>query len=237
MMQCSRPRSVQYRAAVAPLTENDHCERSPGVSPSRAAAIVSPANVIVWHNGSARAEAAGADFRTTFHAQLQRGRRCEVTLAAPSAPGPENGNPGRRMRERPRACRCARTQTGGSGGNTLFRMVRTIPMLNKCRPKTGDDQAAPLAVFYVVETSGQVMGERHHRVCSHLFETTLQAHAELARLELANASGAFSIWKGTTYIEPAEWLYDVIMADGTVIPARRGSYCPVCIPSPSPPPL
>src|SRR6185437_7123805 len=63
----------------------------PTVSPSRAAAIVSLENIIVSHSGSAWAEAAGADFRTTFHVQLQRGRCCEVTLAAPSAPGPETG--------------------------------------------------------------------------------------------------------------------------------------------------
>jgi hypothetical protein len=115
-------------------------------------------------------------------------------------------------------------------------MAHTIATSNKRRPNAADDQAVPLAVFYVVETTGQVIGERHHRVCSHLFETSFQAHTELARLELANASGAFSIWKGTTYIEPAEWLDDVMMADGTVIPARRGHYCPVCSLSPSPPP-
>jgi hypothetical protein len=99
-------------------------------------------------------------------------------------------------------------------------------MSSERRPKTEDDQAAPLAVFYVVETTGQVLGERHHRVCSHLFETSLQARTELARLELAIAGGAFSIWKGTTHIEPAEWLYDVIMAGGRVIPARRGHLLP-----------
>lgn len=109
-----------------------------------------------------------------------------------------------------------------AGREHAFCVVWTIPMSNERRPKTGDDQAAPLAVFYVVETTGQVIGARHHRVCSHLFEASFQAQTELARLELANASGAFSIWKGTTYIEPAEWLYDLIMADGTVIPARRG---------------
>lgn len=94
-------------------------------------------------------------------------------------------------------------------------------MSSERRPNPEDSQAAPLAVFYVVETAGQVSGERHHRMCSHLFETRFQAHRELTRLELANGSGTFSIWKGTTYIEPAEWLYDVIMADSTVIPARR----------------
>jgi len=122
------------------------------------------------------------------------------------------------------------------GPEHTFRMAHTIATSNKRRPKAADDQAAPLAVFYVVETTGQVIGERHHRVCSHLFETSFQAHTELARLELANAGGAFSIWKGTTYIEPAEWLDDVIMADDTVIPARGGHYCPVCSLSPSPPP-
>jgi hypothetical protein len=106
-------------------------------------------------------------------------------------------------------------------------MARTIATSNKGRPKTGNEQAAPLAVFYVIETTGRVIGERHHRVCSHMFETRFQAHTELARLELANASGAFSIWKSTTYVEPAEWLYDVIMADGTVIPAGRGHLPPV----------
>jgi len=153
--------------------------------------------------------------------QLQRGSCCEVTLAAPSAPRPETGI---------LATGCVTTPHLSVRENTdrplgrehTFRMVRTIPMSSGCGPMTGDDQAAPPAVFYVVETTGQVIGERHHRVCSHLFETSFQAHTELARLELANASGPFSIWKGTTYIEPAEWLYDVIMADGTVIPARQG---------------
>jgi len=208
----------------------------PTVSPSRAAAIVSLENIIVSHSGSAWAEAAGADFRTTFHVQLQRGSCCEVTLAAPSAPGPEPGILSAGCVTTPHLS--VRENTDRRlGREHTFCMVRTVPMSSECRPKTRDDQAAPLAVFYVVETAGQVIGERHHSVCSHLFETSFQAHTELARLELANASGAFSIWRGTTYIEPAEWLYDVIMADGTVIPARRGTYCPVCVPSPSPPPF
>lgn len=29
--------------------------------------------------------------------------------------------------------------------------------------------------------------------------------------------GTYSIWKATTYVEPAEWLYDVVVADGSVI--------------------
>ncbi len=95
-------------------------------------------------------------------------------------------------------------------------------MTSESRRVLRDEQAAPLTVFYVVETTRQAGGERHHRVSSHLFETSSQAQTELARLELTNASGVFSVWKGATYIEPAAWLYDVIMADNTVIPARRG---------------
>jgi hypothetical protein len=86
--------------------------------------------------------------------------------------------------------------------------------------------AAPLDVFYVVETTGQVSGERHHRVRSLLFETPCQADKERTRLQIANTLGTFSIWKGTTYIEPAEWSYDVVMADGTVIRSRRGKLLP-----------
>jgi hypothetical protein len=83
--------------------------------------------------------------------------------------------------------------------------------------------AAPLDVFYVVETTGQVSGERHHRVRSLLFETPLQANKERTRLQIANARGTFSVWKGTTYVEPAEWSHDVVLADGTVIPSRLGN--------------
>lgn len=115
-------------------------------------------------------------------------------------------------------------------------MLRTIQMSSKSPSHSQDQQAAPLTVFYVVETTGHVSGERHHRVCSHMFETRLQAHTELTRLELGNASGSFSIWKGTTYIEPAEWLYDVIMADNTVIPARRGHLLPGLHTRPTPAP-
>ncbi|MHB8813978.1 MAG: hypothetical protein ACYDAE_11990 [Steroidobacteraceae bacterium] len=101
-------------------------------------------------------------------------------------------------------------------------MGQAISMPSEHRPHSEDHQVAPPAVFYVVETTGQVSGERHHRVRSHLFETRAQAQTELTRLELANANGTFSIWKGTTYIEPAEWRHDVIMANNMVIPARRG---------------
>jgi len=77
-------------------------------------------------------------------------------------------------------------------------------------------------VFYVVHTTAGVSGERHHRVRSLLFETRRQARTELKRLREADgANGTYGIWKGTTYVEPAEWSYDVVMADGTVVPARR----------------
>jgi len=82
---------------------------------------------------------------------------------------------------------------------------------------------APLDVFYVVETTGQVSGERHHRLSSLLFETPSQANKERTRLQITNARGTFSVWKGTTYVEPAEWSYDVVMADGTVVRSRRGN--------------
>ncbi len=86
--------------------------------------------------------------------------------------------------------------------------------------------AAPLDVFYVVETTGQVSGKRHHRVRSLLFETPFQANTERTRLQIANARSTFSVWKGTTYIEPAEWSYDVVMADGTVIRATHANLLP-----------
>ena len=86
--------------------------------------------------------------------------------------------------------------------------------------------AAPLDVFYVVETTGHVSGERHHRVRSLLFETRFQANKERMRLEMAGARGRFSVWMGTTYIEPADWLYDVVMTDGTVIRSKRESLLP-----------
>jgi hypothetical protein len=35
----------------------------------------------------------------------------------------------------------------------------------------------------------------------------------------AATSGIYSVWRSTTYVEPAEWLYDVVIADGSIIPA------------------
>lgn len=87
------------------------------------------------------------------------------------------------------------------------------------RASADDYRAAPLEVFYVVETTGQVEGERKHHVSSPLFETQPQASRTLAQLRATNPAAILSIWKGATYIEPAQWSYDVVMADGTVIPA------------------
>ena len=81
---------------------------------------------------------------------------------------------------------------------------------------------APNEVFYVVRTTGGVLGRRHHRICPPLYETPHQAQTELIHLQGAAAtSGTFSVWKATTYVEPAEWLYDVVIADGSIIRAAE----------------
>ena len=88
------------------------------------------------------------------------------------------------------------------------------------RPASNTDGRvpAPLEVFYLVQTTGDVIGRRHHRVCPPLYETRDQAHIELMHLQAASAGGGtLSIWKATTYVEPAEWLYDVVIADGSVV--------------------
>lgn len=79
---------------------------------------------------------------------------------------------------------------------------------------------APADVFYVVESVGPA-GKREHRMSSVLYETRLQAEAELARLLKANLTGVYKVWQRTTHIEPVAWLSDVIMANGTVIHAVR----------------
>jgi hypothetical protein len=75
---------------------------------------------------------------------------------------------------------------------------------------------APIDVFYVVQSSG-VIGRRDHKVISPLFETRWQADAELARIRDLRQGAVLSVWMRTTHIEPAQWLSDVVMADGTVI--------------------
>jgi hypothetical protein len=95
---------------------------------------------------------------------------------------------------------------------------RTLPASTDARP------AAPLEIYYVVQTTAGVVGKRRHRVCPPLYETRHQAQVELMHLEgVSSGSGTYSIWKATTYVEPAEWLYDVVVADGSVIRLRDHS--------------
>ena len=78
----------------------------------------------------------------------------------------------------------------------------------------------PADVFYVVQSTG-TLGRREHRVASVLYETRPHAAAELVRLA-AMHPGDFAIWKSTTYIEPPQWGYAVIRADGVVAPPGAG---------------
>jgi hypothetical protein len=83
--------------------------------------------------------------------------------------------------------------------------------------------ATPTEVFYVVQSEG-VTGERAHHLRSPLYETRPQADTERDRLRRENSSGAYSVWKSATYIEPAEWLHRVVRSDGTLIlPRLRGA--------------
>jgi len=75
---------------------------------------------------------------------------------------------------------------------------------------------APVEVFYVVRSTG-APGRQEHHVASVLYETLAQAHTELARLSTAHPRD-YSIWKSTTYVEPPQWGYVVMRADGTVLP-------------------
>jgi hypothetical protein len=81
-------------------------------------------------------------------------------------------------------------------------------------------QDAPADVYYVVETSDSVRGEPQHRAASSLYETRSQAQAELTRLVALNDGKRYSVWKGSTYIEPARWAHDVVLEDGTVLRAK-----------------
>jgi len=74
----------------------------------------------------------------------------------------------------------------------------------------------------VIQTSDGPFGNRHHRVRSPLFEVLRDAQATAARLSTAGSGGdSYSVWKSTTYREPTQWLYDVVMADGTVVRSRH----------------
>lgn len=107
----------------------------------------------------------------------------------------------------------ARCMRAGASPLEQNAMVRTAP--NGCL-------LAPIEVFYVVQTSAGIVGERHHRVQTPLYETRLQAKTELMRLQAAGSSDnvSYSVWNAATYVEPAGWRYDVAMADGTVIHPR-----------------
>ncbi len=82
---------------------------------------------------------------------------------------------------------------------------------------------APTDVYYVVETVGKIAGERQHHVSSSLYETPHQARAELTRLVAENTGTAYSVWKASTYIEPARWAYNVVLKDGTVLRPTRST--------------
>jgi hypothetical protein len=83
------------------------------------------------------------------------------------------------------------------------------------------DDSVPHAVFYFVQTSSGAVGKRHHGVSPPLYETPHQAQVELMHLQTASSGrGTSSIWKATPYVEPAEWLYDVVVANGSMIRLR-----------------
>jgi hypothetical protein len=82
---------------------------------------------------------------------------------------------------------------------------------------TTTSQDAPADVYYVVETSRGISGTREHRVASPLYETMNMARAKLTRLVAKSDEKAYSVWKGSTYIEPARWAHDVVLEDGSVL--------------------
>jgi len=89
------------------------------------------------------------------------------------------------------------------------------------RSATIDDRlTAPLEVYYVVQTTAGVIGQRHHRVHPPLHKPRRQAQIELLHLQAACSGGTYSIWKTTAYVELNEWLCDVVVADGAVIRLR-----------------
>jgi hypothetical protein len=44
-----------------------------------------------------------------------------------------------------------------------------------------------------------------------------RSESALVTIQLLRRMLYILIWKATTYVEPAEWLYDVVVADGSVI--------------------
>jgi hypothetical protein len=86
-----------------------------------------------------------------------------------------------------------------------------------CSTTVAAQLEVPSDVYYVVQTVGTIIGERHHCLFSSLYESRDHAHAELARVAAANAGSEYSVWKGSTYIQPARWARDVVLTDGTVV--------------------
>lgn len=84
--------------------------------------------------------------------------------------------------------------------------------------KSPDDRrpATPSEVFYVVQTTAGAVGYRRHRLRSPLYQTRQQAQIRLMRLQMASPGcRSYSVWSSTTYVEPAQWLYEVVMSRGS----------------------
>ena len=117
---------------------------------------------------------------------------------------------------------CSSVQTGRAEKHKLCKSMKhnmAISERGVKRPTdAGDQLVTPAEIFYVVQTTGKGIGKRHHRVRSLLYETRRQAQGELLQLRAASAGAdTYDVWKSTTYIEPAEWMSDVVMNDGTMI--------------------
>lgn len=94
------------------------------------------------------------------------------------------------------------------------------PMLNRITRLERSRRIAPADVYYVVQSSGTAR-RRDHEVISPLYETRGQADAEVTRLRSGKTKGVLSVWMRTAQEEPAQWLCDVVMADGSVIHAPK----------------
>jgi hypothetical protein len=81
--------------------------------------------------------------------------------------------------------------------------------------------SVPQEVFYVVQTSSGTLRKRHRGVRPRSHAKRHQAQVELIHLQMAcSGAGTYSIWKATAYAEPAEWLHDVVVANGSVVRLR-----------------
>jgi hypothetical protein len=84
-------------------------------------------------------------------------------------------------------------------------------------PEPWPRTSAPLDIYYVVETTPGALGERHHLLSSSLYETRGQAETALKQLDAIHEGTEYAVWKSSTYVEPARWAHDVVLADGTVL--------------------